>query len=318
MKFCGKCGKKIDTVKCPHCNYSQDKTYISIKIKQSKKNFVFVGSAIFMVIVISLAMNWAINDGYGPLYDRGDFILTYEKVLVVDGQTLDLTITTERNQKIDDLVRGTQFFENITNQYNDKFKLPHDVDFYVGECGVANAFWSDEHDFLVICYELIDDHFIRFQNAFAFDSDEELIDMVLGAVYWVSVHELGHGFVDIYDLPLLGPAEDTADAAASIILISEGTNGINSILAASDYFELLATEENVNALEYAFWDTHGLSIQRYTDMLCFIYGSDSSSHLWLITDGYLHPEKAKFCPTVYEDNYSGWAKQLEPYVKFEL
>ena len=317
VKFCAKCGKLVNATKCPHCNYTQDKTYIAIKIRQSKKNFFFIGSGIVVVIIVAFALNWAINDGYGPLYDRGDFILEYEKVRLVEGVMMDLTITTDRNQQIHDLVRATQFFENIIASYNDKFKLPYDVPVYVGECGEANAFWlGEEYNFMVICYELIDDHFVRFGEIF--ESDAELIEAVQGAVYWIFVHELGHGFIDIYELPLLGPHEDTSDTVASIILISEGPIGINSILAASTYFQSLAIEKDVDALLIAFVDNHGLDIQRYTDMLCFIYGSDPSRYLWLVTDGHLHELKAGSCQQIYDDNNAGWAKQLEPYAKFDL
>ena len=316
MKFCGKCGKKVDAVKCPYCNYTQDKTYISIKIRHSKKNYLFISSGIFVAIIIIFTLYWAINDGYGPLYDRGDFILFYEYVDFE--KDLDLRITTENNKDIDNFVRSTQFFDNITDSFNDRFKLPYDVPIYVGECGETNAYWNYKYKFLVVCYELIDEHFVRYQELFYWDSEKELKEYVQGGVYWVIVHELGHAFITIYDLPLLGPQEDTADAAASIILISEGDKGVLSILAASDFFKAIAMEQGLSALEMAFYDTHGLSIQRYTDMLCFVYGSDTSKYLRLVTDGNLDIDKAVQCKKIYDDNYSSWAEQLKPYAKFEL
>jgi len=323
MKFCAKCGKPVNATKCPYCNYTQDKTYIAIKIRHSKKNFLFVGSGIFVVIIILLTLNWAVNDGYGPLYDQGDFVLFYEHTdFSID---LDLRITTENNQQIDNLVRGTKFFENIVASYNDRFKLPYDVPIYVGECGidqngypVVNAFYSYDDNFMIVCYELIDFHIMVYRELYPGISDEELIDYTQGGVYWIFVHELGHAFIDIYELPLLGPSEDTADAAANIILISEGEKGINAIAAASDLFSYTAALEGESALENVFYDDHGLNIQRYMDMLCFVYGSDPNGWVFLVADGYLTTERAQPCVTTFEENYAGWAEQLKPYAKFDL
>lgn len=321
MKFCGKCGQKVDATKCPFCNYTQDKTYIAIKIRHSKKRFFFVGSAAFVIIIISLTMNWAYNDGNGPLYDRGDFILIYEYEFVNmgNGNMLNLEITTERNQRIDDIVRSNYFFENLVTKFNNQLKLPNDVPVYVGDCGFTNAMWQYDDNFLVICYELIDAHYVYFQNNFSYESDEELTNHVLSAVNWIVVHELGHAVIDIYDLPLLGPSEDTADALANILLISEGEDGVNSILSASDFFEILdkgvSSDEIVSIASY---DTHGLNVQRWTDMLCFIFGSDTSEYEWLVERGYLHPDKAVYCEKIFEDNFDGWAEQLKPYVKYDL
>lgn len=322
MKFCAKCGKRVESTTCQYCGYHLDKTFISLKIRQSKKNFVFFGSAIFVVIIISLTLNWAINDGYGPLYDRGDFVLFYEHTdFSID---LDLRITTENNQKIDNLVRGTKFFENIVASYNDKFKLPYDVPVYVGECGiengypVANAYYQFVDNYIQVCYELIDFHISLYRDIYPTISDEELIDLVEGGVYWIFVHELGHAFVDIYELPLLGLSEDTADIAANIILISEGEKGINAIAAASDFFSYAAVQEGERALENVFYDDHGLNVQRYLNMLCFVYGSDPNGYAWLVVEGYLTPERAQPCETTFKENYAGWAEELKPYAKFDL
>lgn len=323
MKFCGKCGQKVDAIKCPYCNYTQDKTYIAIKIKHSKKRFFFVGSAAFVIIIFAFTMNWAYNDGHGPLYDRGDFILTYEYDFVQGaldtGGILDLEITTERNQRIDDIVRSNQFFENLETKFNNQLKLPYDVPIYVGECGFTNAMWSPPYQYLLICYELIDAHYVNFQKYYEYESDEELTNHVLAAVNWIVVHELGHGVLDIYNLPVLGPQEDTADAAANVLLLSEGKYGVDSILSASDFFKTLDFEKSDETIVYLAATTiHGLDVQRYTDMLCFIFGSDIDEHRWIVEEGHLSMDKAVYCQTIFEENFEGWANQLEPYLKNDL
>jgi len=321
VKFCAKCGKPVNATKCPYCHYTQDKTYIAIKIRHSKKKVFFFGSGIFVAIIVVVALNWAINDGYGPLYDRGDFILEYG--YLDRSNNLVRTITTERNQQIDDLVRSTQFFENIVASYNDKFKLPNDVPIYVGECienglPIVNAYWQFEENYIQFCYQLIDLHVLLYREKYPAISDEELIDLVQGGVYWIFVHELAHAMVDIYELPLLGPGEDTADVFANIILISEGEKGFSAIFAASDLFSFLAALEGESALETVFYDDHGLNVQRYQDMLCLVYGSDPNGFLRMVTEGFLTPERAQRCVKTFENNYAGWAVELAPYAKFDL
>lgn len=320
MKFCGKCGQKVDSIKCPFCNFTQDKTYIAFKIKHSKKRYFFVGTIAITVLIVFITGYWAVNDGHGPLYDRGDFILQYEQVIYIDGVLeYDLTITTEENQLIDDIVRQNQYFENLIIKYNDQLKLPKDIPFIVGECGESNAFWLYTEDKLVICYELIAAHFILFRLGMPDLTDEELTTMVFSAVDWTVVHELGHAVMDIYDLPSVGNQEDAADAAANILLISEGSDGVQSIIDSAYMFKLenvgRSNDELINSAGY---DTHGLNVQRWTDMFCFIYGSDAAKYGNLVWDGHLHPDKAVYCEKIFQENFDGWSKLLEPYMKYDL
>ena len=75
-----------------------------------------------------------------PSYqDKGDFYLTYEP--------------TEYFQEFEDWLKAEQYFELQIPFLNETFKLPHDVEILIGECGESNAFYFQGQ--IIICYELI-------------------------------------------------------------------------------------------------------------------------------------------------------------------
>ena len=145
-----------------------------------------------------------------PSYqDKGDFYLTYEP--------------TEDFQEYEDWLKAEQYFEIQIPFLNETFKLPHDVDIIIAECGEANAYYFQGQ--IIMCYEFINQTDYRFANYFDIVygegnwTTEDLNYSVINVIENVLYHEMGHALIEIYELPTTGPEESVADQFSAFILL---------------------------------------------------------------------------------------------------
>ena len=299
MKFCAKCGKRVDSTTCQYCGYHLDKTFISFKIRQSNKKLFYIVLAGIGIVFVLYSVVSATLDPYGVFYDKGDFVLYY------------YSANDPRYKQIEDLFYNSGYFDRHVSSLNDQYKLPYNVNVSLQECNVANAFYDEATKDLVICYELID-IFIEILYPHS-GTDEELISQLEDVIYWVFLHELGHVFIDVYNLPLLGGSEEAADQLATIVILKQGPTGVTALESVTiTLIETSSAETPINTLEY--WDIHSFNLQRYYDILCFIYGKDPSQFTYLVGEG-LPPDRATTCESEYNKISSSWDEVLAPYRK---
>ncbi len=112
--------------------------------------------------------------------------------------------------------------------------------------------------------------------------EEDRLKFVFANTVFVLFHELGHGLIQEFDLPVLGEEEDAADTIASIILLSAErmdpelqSPGSHILLSAGEGHKLLwETGLEEAQIEQYYWARHSLSIRRYYRIACLVYGSD--------------------------------------------
>lgn len=303
MKFCAKCGKRADATTCPYCGYHVDKTFISFKIRHSKKKFVFIASVIIGIIITSSVISWSIFDPHGPLYDRGDFQLYYVPVQNPD------------YRDIENIFYNSGFFDGVIDSFNKSYKLPYDVFVLLSECPPdigANAYYDPITKQIILCYQLIE----QFGNQLYpyAQSNQELHTFVQDAIYETFLHEVGHAFIDIYDLPLIGKEEDAADQLATIVLLQGGDEGADALFAVATTW-LEASKQTSDMSQLPMWDVHSLDQQRFYNILCFVYGKDPLRYASLVNDGYLPEERAVYCESEYDKISKSWYALLSPYLK---
>ena len=100
---------------------------------------------------------------------------------------------------------------------------------------------------------------------------------VLANTQFALLHELGHALIHALKLPVLGRQEDAADTLAIAgLLIGEierlQEHLLERLIVISDEWLL---EWNESEDQSAYWDSHGLEIQRFYNIVCLIYGSDT-------------------------------------------
>ncbi|KLV05474.1 hypothetical protein ABT56_11635 [Photobacterium aquae] len=126
------------------------------------------------------------------------------------------------------------------------------------------------------------------------------------------LHEIGHAYIDIYNIPVLGREEDAADNFASVILLHHVENGDDIALHAAQLFALEDAQiEQFDNLD--FIDEHSLDIQRYFYTLCLIYGSNPDKHKMLFKeiDQQYKVEKEDICQDEFERIHENWSLYLE-------
>ena len=240
--------------------------------------------------------------------DRGDFYVTY-------GPNPNSAYSGA--DKADAWLKNAGLLEYEVGWLNDNFRLPYDVEIIAQECGEVNAFYYPDNKQVVMCYELVDD---LFETYYYFYEDTQDFDAgyvgsyaydVVDFIFW---HEIGHAFIDIYDLPVTGLEENVADQFAALILsytsddetgsFDTGQEMLDSVglwfALENEYWTVtypaLYPEEEIDT---PYWGQHGLSVQRFYNVACYSYGADPGHNLFLIADGVLPADRAVTC----EDEY---------------
>ena len=144
--------------------------------------------------------------------DRGDFYITYKPNPNSRYTGDDTAIAWLKN---------VELLEAEVEFLNENFRLPYDVEVVAQECDEINAWYDWEKKQLVMCYEFIDDVFEGYYYFYGEDEDfDEQVwaDYGYNVVDYVFWHEVGHAFIDIYELPITGLEEDVADQFAALML----------------------------------------------------------------------------------------------------
>ncbi len=229
--------------------------------------------------------------------DNGDLLLTY--IEPTDPAFTPIYESLIRTAWIDETIDDT----------NATFALPTDVQIVFDECGVENAFYNGENQEITMCYELMATY-IEIYDA-DIESEEDYDTEVYYSALYTLFHEIGHAFVDIYDLPITGKEEDAVDEFAAIILLETGEDGLYATLTGIDQF-LLDSEQAAILGETPYWAEHSLSAQRYFTLSCLVFGSDPESYAeWVGDEDYLPPERAETCPAEYEQKRNSWLTLLD-------
>lgn len=190
-------------------------------------------------------------------------------------------------------------------------RLPQDLPVTFEECGEENAFYDTETRSITMCYELFNQLGTMFADPE--QSDEEVGEAILGAAFFIFLHEFGHSLIHLLDLPVTGKEEDAVDDFATLVLINAHEE--KAAASAISHFGTLADEyESGDSGNLAFWDEHSLNAQRVYSIACLLYGSDPEAFATLVGDDGLPEERAARCPDEYRQKSRAWDKLLGPHL----
>jgi putative metallopeptidase DUF4344 len=237
--------------------------------------------------------------------DHGQLKLVYGRLSGAEHESL---------QKI---FREERLFEDILDQLNQTLVLTRDVPVRLEECNEVNAFYDPEKGSVTLCYELLE-HFLELFSKQAEGSSAEEQEKAAGkavaALVFSFYHELGHALIDVYDLPATGREEDAVDQLATVMLLEtwEGEDSELAILSSAEWFDLDASEREE---EPDAADEHSLDEQRYYNLVCWIYGSDTEYFSDMVDDWQLPPARAERCESEYQRMSQAWNTLLGPHLR---
>ncbi len=228
--------------------------------------------------------------------DRGDIKVSWS------------TSSDAQARQLAQVFRENRLFEQLAEGLNATVKFPRDLPVTHADCGEANAFYDPTTQSLSMCYELLDQISVVANDGES--TDQELGDRIVGTWLFVFFHELGHGLVDMYDLPITGREEDSVDDFSAVLMVQAGLD--EYVIHAAEYWA--ATSSSMFD-ELNFADEHSLNQQRFYNMLCLVYGSNPQQYQGLVTAGYLPESRAQRCPAEYQQKSNAWNQLLEPWAK---
>ncbi len=247
-----------------------------------------------ILVITSLPMALAAKGGSITYFDNSPSNPEYEEEYQIAGKAIEME----------------------TKALDEELIMPEGVHVIsmLDECGQANAFYDPSTRSVVICYELV-----KMIKDFAMENYRDDITMsseaIASVLTYVFLHEAGHMMIHVFNLPVLGKEEDSADFISLIILI-EGGKKYESIkdfpLYIADWYQYMQELRTNEGL--AFWDTHSLDEQRKYNTLCLLYGSNTDGYQFLVDTDLLPYERAKSCTYEYEKANQSWNKILQPYV----
>ncbi len=184
-------------------------------------------------------------------------------------------------------VRGTMSF----------VVLPGPLLLRFGECKAEDAWYDRDTRTVSFCYELVA-HIQKIAPKRA-RAGVEPQEVIVGSVVFSLLHEIGHAFIDMLELPVLGREEDAADQMAAYILLQLDKPLPQKLVGGAAWmWEHEARSDKPDRGDLA--DVHSLSAQRFFNLLCMAYGSDPDTFAFLTKKGYLPSERAGSCGYEYK------------------
>jgi Putative metallopeptidase len=190
-------------------------------------------------------------------------------------------------------------------------RLPRALLLKVEGCnGESNAWYED--DAVTVCYEYLED-ILRNAPKETTPAGVTRTDAIMGPTLEVFLHEVGHAVFDYLSVPVLGREEDAADQFAAYVLLQFAESDARRLIYGVGYsYNIDASKPSTKKNPFA--DEHGLPAQRFYNVLCMAYGSDSKLFADLVEKGYLPSERAEGCADEYEQVIKALNKLIGPYI----
>ena len=131
---------------------------------------------------------------------------------------------------------------------------------------------------------------------------------------FILIHELGHAFVDVFDLPITGREEDAVDGLATVFFTDDVPGGADYAFDAARFFHFLQQVQGEPDADQ-FQDEHSLSVQRSYDIACSVAGSSAATMRQIARMGILSPARLQRCPAEYQQKSHAWNVLLQPYIR---
>ena len=223
----------------------------------------------------------------------------------------DLKLRYQAPQSTHRVGSNPQAIEKLISELNQRLILPFDMLVSIEDCEQPDAFYDPETHQITLCHQLIDDYYDLFAKKIK--DKRKLDDAVKSAVAATFFHELGHGLVDAWKIPITGREEDAVDQLSTLVLIEGTEDGEQMALDGALSFKLYA--DLAKGEKKIYWDEHSLDEQRFFDTICLVYGYDDEKFSYLVENGTLPEERAELCTEDYDKVSHAWRQLLAPYLK---
>jgi hypothetical protein len=192
-------------------------------------------------------------------------------------------------------------------------RLPRTLLLKTAGCdGDSNAWYEESEHAVTVCYEYLDEVVANAPKATT-EAGVTAQDAIVGPTMEVFFHEVGHAMFDMLKVPILGREEDAADHIASYLMLHMDKDIARQAVTGVAYmYHHEMKSENPGQKQFA--DVHGLSSQRFYNLLCLAYGSDSKLFADLVEKKVLPESRAEDCAGEYRQVDYAFNKLIQSYV----
>jgi len=220
------------------------------------------------------------------------------------------------HQMLYDMLKERRALEKLQAIFG-PFRLPIDLTLRTVPCnGISNAWW--QRPYVSVCYEYLAE-ILRSMPKETTAEGVTPSDAVIGQFFYVFAHEMGHAMFEMLDVPVFGNAEDAADHFAVFLMLKFEKNEARGLIAGSVYsYRKYVQGSEVSAPLVAFSDAHSAPAQRYFNLLCLAYGSDTDMYGDFVANGHLPQGRANSCKREYNQVAFAFLKSIRPHVDQDL
>jgi hypothetical protein len=149
---------------------------------------------------------------------------------------------------------------------------------------------------------------------------EKHVEFVVGNLLFVLGHEAGHAAISDMGIPVVGREEDAADIFSTLmaLMCEDGFGDRVLANAALGWFfsDRRDRRDRRQAPEAAaFYDGHGMDLQRAYNVVCLMVGSNMSKFAGIATAAKLPAERQATCQDDYLNAKWSWEQVLQPHLR---
>lgn len=150
-------------------------------------------------------------------------------------------------------------------------------------------------------------------------ANEELIEAyVFSNAEHTLWHEAGHALISEFGLPVIGQEEDAVDAFATLMMLSDESEGrLERLLDVAEIWMVSHERAEAEGVEPDYFDEHDLDAQRGLRVVCFIAGEGPGRAHEMIDNWGLPEDRAETCEEDYGLAVDSWDVLLEPFYRAE-
>jgi hypothetical protein len=229
---------------------------------------------------------------------------------LADGQ---ITVTFEPSQRqvgqnLRAIPQFQQLWQAVAHELNAAFVFPRNLPVIFADIGQANAFYSPDKHVIVVGYEMFEELAKAYKPMSG--NDEELGNNILGGIFFIFFHELGHALIGELGLPTVGREEDAVDEF-SALLLSDDENGQRALVSASSFFATTATDPTIQA----YFDEHSLNLQRVSTILTILHAANPRVYGPLCQQLGIPDRVLQRAQVDYPKKQKAWETLLKPHLE---
>ncbi|MEN1835391.1 DUF4344 domain-containing metallopeptidase [Pseudomonas lijiangensis] len=244
----------------------------------------------------------ATPDGLGPR-----FSYSYEELRNVG------LVDSYRFTRKSDLLVGN----NEINAVDGMFMTRRPLRYIARQCGM-DTHYSPADSAVILCYGVID-YLLRQADALNANNDPAFrAEYVKARLRLALLHATGHALIDLLNLPTPSNEEETVDQLVATLILLDANNEeppeqLTRMLAMNATG--LKADLSVPApyINDELSKKHTWNEERYSNLLCRVYGSNPQGYASIVDQGLLPKSRAARCTEDAPGKYAAWTDFLSPH-----